>query len=58
MTYSEISPRFVLPVISLSQASAHSRMMSVAYLCKYISLCTKQAVSSYFLFLHSPEKAN
>ena len=40
--YSEIPPGWVLPVINFSQASAHSRMTSVAY----------------FLFLHSPEKAN
>jgi len=38
----ETSPRGVLPVMSRSQASAHSRTMSMAY----------------FLFLHSPEKAN
>ena len=31
-TYSEISPGLVLPVIKRSQASAHSRTMSVAYL--------------------------
>ncbi len=40
--YSEMPPGWVLPVINFSQASAHSRMTSVAY----------------FLFLHSPEKAN
>lgn len=38
----ETSPGVVLPVMSFSQASAHSRTMSVAY----------------FLFLHSPVKAN
>lgn len=31
-TYREIPPRWVLPRINLSQASAHSRTMSVAYL--------------------------
>ena len=41
-TYSEMPPGWVLPVINFSQASPHSRMTSVAY----------------FLFLHSPEKAN
>jgi len=41
-TYRLISPFAVLPVIILSHASAHSRMTSMAY----------------FLFLHSPEKAN
>ena len=41
-TYRLMSPGWVLPVMSLSQASAHSRTTSMAY----------------FLFLHSPEKAN
>lgn len=41
-TYRLISPRGALPVTSFSQASEHSRMTS----------------SAYFLFLHSPEKAN
>ena len=41
-TYRLISSLGVLPVTSFSQASAHSRTMSMAY----------------FLFLHSPEKAN
>lgn len=41
-THRLISPRGVLPVTSFSQASEHSRMTS----------------SAYFLFLHSPEKAN
>lgn len=31
-TYTETSPGWVLPVMSFSQASAHSRTMSVAYL--------------------------
>jgi hypothetical protein len=31
-TYVETSPGLVLPVMSFSQASAHSRTMSVAYL--------------------------
>lgn len=42
IAYREISPLLVLPVMSLSHASAHSRTTSMAY----------------FLFLHSPEKAN
>ena len=41
-THRLISSLGVLPVTSFSQASAHSRTMSMAY----------------FLFLHSPEKAN
>jgi hypothetical protein len=41
-TYRLMSPLGVLPVMSFSQASAHSRTTSIAY----------------FLFLHSPEKAN
>jgi len=41
-TYRLMSPLGVLPVMSFSQASAHSRTTSMAY----------------FLFLHSPEKAN
>lgn len=41
-TYREMSPLGLLPVMRRSQASAHSRTMSMAY----------------FLFLHSPEKAN
>ena len=32
ISYKEIPPGLVLPVISLSQASAHSRTISVAYL--------------------------
>ena len=34
-TYVETSPGWVLPVISFSHASAHSRTMSAAYLLKY-----------------------
>jgi hypothetical protein len=37
-TYVEISPGLVLPVISFSQASAHSRTMSVAYLSQSVSV--------------------
>jgi len=58
-TYVEISPGLVLPVISLSQASAHSRTMSVAYLFS-VSIGFRYAMGfpTHFLFLHSPVKAN
>jgi hypothetical protein len=35
ISYSEIPPRWALPVISLSHASAHSRTISVAYLSRW-----------------------
>ena len=58
-TYSEIELGSVLPVINFSQASAHSRMISVAYL-RSVSFKSSQRRkrTMYFLFLHSPEKAN
>lgn len=58
-TYTETSPGWVLPVTSFSQASAHSRTMSVAYLLN-VSNATlnSQKNATHFRFLHSPVKAN
>ena len=65
-TYVEISPAGALPVMSFSQASAHSRTTSMAYL-KEIWLVHRTrsnniphiiGVITHFLFLHSPVKAN
>lgn len=56
--YSEISPLWVLPVMSLSQASAHSRTISVAYLLLVSTVVNIRRKNTHFLFLHSPEKAN
>ena len=56
--YSEISPLVVLPMMRRSQASAHSRTMSIAYLPELAQACRLAAGYTHFLFLHSPEKAN
>ena len=40
--YVEISPGLVLPVINFSQASAHSRTMSVAYLYQLVSISVRK----------------
>ena len=46
VTYREILPGWVLPVINLSQASAHSRTISVAYLLPQL------AVDNHDLYLY------
>jgi hypothetical protein len=64
-TYVAMLPGAVLPVMSFSQASLHSRTTSMAYLLR-ISVSRRTNISvlgpcwhcPYFLFLHSPVKAN
>ena len=57
-SYVEISPGVVFPVMSFSQASAHSRTTSEAYLYDLVLNNTRDLGLTYFLFLHSPVKAN
>lgn len=59
VSYREIVLGSLLPVINFSQASAHSRMMSVAYLYYKSAVYTEPMIRiAHFLFLHSPENAN
>lgn len=56
--YVETSPGLVFPVINFSQASAHSRTISDAYLDGRELDFINRLQQTYFLFLHSPVKAN
>ena len=62
--YVEMSPGWVLPVMSFSQASAHSWTTSMAYLEGHWLASggtvrpSRPSKETHFLFLHSPVKAN